>query len=221
MQLGRRTGVDRVARAAGAAATSGSWRRLDGRLQNRDSPVQIRVAPRNRSRFLTCRDDGRVRGARISDRARRDTRYSGRVLIGRCLAAILLCGCAGGGSEPFEFRVWANDYTGADETLEIYVHGTRVPSGDQTISVAALHFPDYEAGLSEGLVVIETRMGDGVLDRCEMRPGACGSECVPTFETSSICIGPDGSINLNTYDCPCDSRHADWFCRGDCAATGP
>lgn len=148
------------------------------------------------------------------------------MVAGRLLAVVVLCGYADGCSDatpgPFEFFVHANDYTGADETFEIRVDGTPLPrDGNQTVPLADLQFPDYATGLNEGLVVIETRMGDAVLDRCEIRPGACGSECTPDAESASVCIFMDGKIGLNTYDCPCSSSIADFFCHGDCASTGP
>jgi len=141
------------------------------------------------------------------------------VRVAPWVLAFALSGCSDPG--PFEFYVWANDYTGADETFQIQVDGVPVRSRSGIINLANRQFPDYQTGLSEGLVVIETRMGDTVLDRCELRPGACHSECVPDRESSSVCIDPTGAIGLNTYDCPCDDGVADWFCGGECSETGP
>ncbi len=137
-----------------------------------------------------------------------------------CLLVALLAACGDPG--PFEFRVWANDYTG-DADIEVLVDGTPVSTTSGTTGnlLATLTFPDYGTGLREGLVVIETRSAGEILATCEMRPGACGNLCYPEFETSSVCISPDGSIGLNTYGCPCGGGSADWFCSGDCSITGP
>ena len=139
------------------------------------------------------------------------------------LTVVLLGLCCGGGAcgedtRRFEFMVWANLHTSGD--AEIWVDGRRM-TGRGTTGLKTAFFDSYQHAVDIG-VTLETRAEDGtVVDRCVLHAGACGGECEPSRETVSVCVFDDGTIWLNTWDCPCDDETADWFCSGECSVTGP
>lgn len=142
---------------------------------------------------------------------------SGRWLLG-VLGLVVIAAC-GDGQESGEFRFDVVVNNRSTDALEILVDGEVVQSSP-TLELETRRFESYDQALTAP-VRVETRRDQVTVASCDLYPGACRDACIPERETASICIDPDGTIGLNTWDCPCDDEVDDWFCGGDCALTAP
>ena len=126
--------------------------------------------------------------------------------------------CSDASHQPFQFDATLNNRTNSE--VKIVVDGAVVSDPAQTIDLPGRVFDSYDEALMMP-IRIETRRGDVAIATCDLYPGACKGKCLPERETASVCIYTDGSIQLNTWDCPCDDEIDDWFCGGDCSLTAP